>query len=84
MRALEKVRGGPGKRAMGALSGLVQRGLGIFCSSCGIGMTVADGSDGDFSSDHGDDDAVLLVLLGCRVTVVVMAMTAVMMAVMIW
>ena len=41
---------------------------------------VADGSDGDFSGDHGDDDAVLLVLLGCRcrVTVVVMAMTAVM------
>lgn len=41
-------------------------------------MTAADGSDGDFSGDHGDDDAVLLLLLGCRVTVVVMAMTAVM------
>lgn len=63
---------------MGALSGLVQRGLGTCCSGCGIGMSVADGSDGDFSGDHGDDDAVLLLLLGCRVTVVVMAMTAVM------
>lgn len=41
-------------------------------------MTGADGSDGDFSGDHGDSDAVLLLLLGCRVTVVVMAMTAVM------
>lgn len=42
-------------------------------------MTAADGSDGDFSGDHGDDDAVL----GCRVTVVVTVFVVVMMAVMI-
>lgn len=41
-------------------------------------MTGADESDGDFSGDHVDGDAVLLLLLWCRVTVVVMVMTAVM------
>lgn len=37
-------------------------------------MTAADGSDDDFSGDHGDDGGAPLLRLGCEVAAVVMAM----------